>query len=237
MRGILISLVLLGLAVPVAPAAAAGARQSGGATFTTTHPGAATGADTNLDFWNPDDPAAKTPSLRSFTIKWPAGTVIDTTVPDQCTATDAELYAEGSAACPPGSRLGGGTLVSDTGSTDPSYPRYVTNIVDQFNNRDELIGVANSVGDPSIRTVTRSKIAGTTYSTTIPPFPTFSMTDPFVGFKSWRLHSDAYVRNGLAAFRTPPHCPKAGYWTVAMTFTYWDGVTQALTNRSACTKK
>jgi len=224
-------------AVALSPSALAAPRQSGTIAFTTTAPGAPTGIDTALDFTNPDQPDQKAPSLRSFSITFPAGTVIDTAVQDQCHATDAELYLEGAAACPSSSRVGGGTLVSDTGSTDPSVPRYVTNVVTQFNAQDDLRGVADSQSSPSFRTITHSRLSGTTYNTIVPPFPTFSASDPFTGFKSWRLHDDPFVKAGRASFSTPPRCPSTRYWTVTASFAYWDGVTQALASRSPCTRR
>src|SRR5438093_1156807 len=58
----------------------------------------------------PGDPHGDPPYLRRMITSMPAGMRIDTSAPDQCTATDAELAVLGPDACPPGSRLGGGTL-------------------------------------------------------------------------------------------------------------------------------
>ena len=74
-----------------APASAAGPRQSGSLTFTTTAPGTST------------------------------GTTIDTTAPPQCHATDAEIYVLGPAACPADSRIGSGWADSDQGNNTVSH--------------------------------------------------------------------------------------------------------------------
>src|SRR4051794_16417322 len=122
--------VLVGTAVALlaAPATANAARQSGSFTLTTEEPGAATGNRFSLDFRNPADPAGKPYSVKTIALHLAPGSVLDTSVPEQCKATDAELMARGTAACPAGSRVGGGTITSDTGSTF-GFPRFVENKV------------------------------------------------------------------------------------------------------------
>src|SRR5439155_11352224 len=49
------------------------------------------------------------PYMRRMTFDPPRGMRYDTSVPARCSATDVELQVRGPAACPAGSRIGGGT--------------------------------------------------------------------------------------------------------------------------------
>ena len=225
--------LLLG-AVPAAARADDGARQSGTFTWTSVRPGAPTGFSMAVDFFDPADPNAKPHTLKTLIIGEPAGAITDTTALTQCKATDAELMLEGPAACPADSRVGGGTLVSDTGSTNDSFPRYVTNDVTQFNNQDEVIGVAVSRTDPPVTAVSRSKFEGTTSTTEIPVFPASPPPEPFTAFRTLRLSAPAIVRKGRVYARTPPSCPASRSWMIEMTFVYYDGVSQTVVSHSPC---
>lgn len=224
----------------IAPAAlAAGERQTGSLVFTTSEPGAPTGSTLSMDWVNPDDPSAKPYAVSRFVVTYAPGTAIDTTAVPQCKATDAELELEGAAACPADSRLGGGTIVSDSGGSAGPFPRYIDNAVDQFNNQDEVVGVGQATNAPVIpgvtRTVTRTQISGTTYSTDFPAFPTGQPPDGYSALKSLRLAGQPYVLHGRAEMRTPRTCPPEGYWVNTVTLTYHDGVTQTVTSQSPCT--
>lgn len=214
-------------------------RQAASYTFTTTQPGAPTGYAFSVDFHDPANPGGKPYSVATIVIQGPAGGVIDTSVPDLCTATDAELEAQGAAACPAGSRLSGGTIVSDTGSTGSFPPRFVTNHADLFNNTGEVIGVADATDSPVVpgitRTVTRSPIRGNTVTSDFPLFPGNPPPDNFSAISTMRLSGAPYVRGGRAYARTPPSCPSSGSWTVDLTFIYRDGVSQTVHSASPCT--
>src|SRR4051794_15879463 len=95
------------LALAAAPAVAA-PREYGGISFTTTRPGASTGTVLDVYFQNPDDPTQKPYAVETMVIDGPPGTLVDTTVPPQCHATDAEIYLMGPAACPGDSQIGSG---------------------------------------------------------------------------------------------------------------------------------
>src|SRR5438128_1368193 len=80
----------------------------------------------------------------------------------------------------------------------------------QFNNQDEVVGVGQATNAPVIpgvtRTVTRTQISGTTFSTDFPAFPTGQPPDGFSALKSMRLSGQPNVLNGKAVLRTPPTC-------------------------------
>ncbi len=134
------------------PAGVAGAqatdRQTASVRFTTTEPGAPSGSETAVDWRNPSDPQGKPYSVAKLVIRLHPGTVIDTSVQTQCKASDAELQARGAEACPAASRVGGGRVVSDTGSSGGA-PRFNENRLDNFNNDGELIGVADAERHPA----------------------------------------------------------------------------------------
>jgi len=215
------------------PAEAAVPRQVGSFAYTSTQPGAATGDVASFDFQNPEDPSLKPPAVVKMAIRGPDGAVVDTTVPPQCHASDAQLMVEGPAGCPADSKVGSGTVVTDSGGGGP-FPRYSTATISDFNNQDEVIGVAVSNDLPAIKTVDHTKIADHTSTTTFPALTDLPPPDPVIAIKSLHFAFPPYVRAGHAYARTPPTCPAVGYWTFMVTFTYSDGVTESIVSHSPC---
>src|SRR4051812_29941539 len=230
------AVVALGaIALGAAPTAgAAGPRQTGSFTYPATIPGASTGTHFEFQFQTPDDPALKPYSVARIVIRAQSGAVTDTTVPPRCGASDAELQAEGAAACPPDTKVGDGLAVSDTGGGGP-FPRYSDTDISQFNGDNELIGVGQNRDIAALRTVTRTKLKGSTASTDFPPFPGVPPPDPFTPLKSLVVDIPPYARDGRAFQLTPPRCPRVGYWTTRTDFTYRDGVTQSVVSHEPCT--
>jgi hypothetical protein len=221
------------LVVLAASSFAAVPRQTGkGVTFSTKAPGALTGVDFQVHWQNPDDPQNGKPhSVSKVVLHYAKGTVIDTSVPERCTASDAQIMAQGAAACPPGSKLGGGTLETDNGSSPPT--RFVHNTVQVFSNGNDLIFLLETQNPPT-RLVAHTQISGNTTTTDIPPTPGFPPPEPSNALKDETLHFPPYTRNGKAYTRTPPTCPPVGYWTNTLEMTYQDGVTEKLIGRSPC---
>jgi hypothetical protein len=158
--------------------------------------------------------------------------VIDTTVPAQCRATNAELMALGPEACPPESKVGSAVIVSDTGSGGP-FPRFTTTHVTDFNNQDEIVAVGENEDLP-VRPVDRTRIEGNRTTTNFPALPGQPPPDSYTAMKTIRLVLPPYVRDGRTYNRTPPTCPAAGHWTTLLDFTYRDGVTERVESRSPC---
>lgn len=216
-----------------APAAAGVPRQVGSLTYTTTVPGAPTGLELAFEFQNPEDPNLKPHSVARMVVHRPAGGVIDTTVPVQCRASNAELMVQGPAACPPESKIGTAVVVSDTGSSGP-FPRYTRTNITNFNNQDEIVSVGENEDLPLVRPVDRTKIEPDKTTTNFPTIPGQPPPDPFTAFKTYRFSFPPYVRDGRTYNRTPPTCPAEGYWTMTLEFTYRDGVTETVESRSPC---
>lgn len=205
-------------------------------TYTTTVPGAPSGNVMDWHFQNPENPALKPHTVRRMVVHGPRGSVIDTTAPPQCHASDAELMLEGPAACPADTRVGSGLAVSDTGGGGP-LPRYSRASLTEFNNQDEVIGLGVVQSIPLLKPVDRTKIEGTTSTTNPPLFPGLPPPDPYTPFKSLHVVFKRYVRNGRAYMRTPSTCPRVRYWKMTIEFTYVDGVKQTVVSRSPCHPK
>ncbi len=190
-----LSIMLAGITTSPADASG-GPRQTAAYTFTTSTPGAPTGYRFAVDFQNPTDPSGKPYSVAEWIIELPAGTTLDNQAIPQCTASDAQLYAQGASACPAASRVGGGTIITDFGSPG-GLPRYGDNTVSQFNGNHEYIGYAETQNPPT-RAVSRTAINGETLTSPIPTFPGFPPPDPYLAFRSVRLSGPAIVNDGRA---------------------------------------
>ncbi|MDQ3933176.1 MAG: hypothetical protein M3340_00940 [Actinomycetota bacterium] len=226
--------ILAVAAICQASGAAERPRQTASLTYTTTIPGAPTGLTLEVKFQNPDDPALKPHSAATMVVHRAPGGVIDTTMPAQCRASNAELMARGPEACPPESKVGTAVIVSDTGSAGP-FPRYSTTHVTDFNNQDEIVAVGENEDLP-LRPVDRTRIEGNKTTTNFPTLPGQPPPDPYTAMKTIQLMFPPYIRDGRAYNRTPPTCPPVGYWTTRLEFTYRDGITETVESRSPCAR-
>jgi hypothetical protein len=197
-------------------------------------PGTATGLVVSFDFQNPDDPSLKPPAVSQMVIRTPDPGV-DTTVPPQCHASDAQLMVEGPAGCPADTKVGGGTAVTDSGPSGP-FPRYSTATISNFNTQGGIIGVGVSNDIPAIKTVDHTTIDGNRSTTNFPLLTGLPPSDPIIALKSLHESFPPYVRDGRAYAETPPSCPAVGYWTITAAFTYHDGVTQSVVSHSPCSQ-
>ena len=218
----------------VSPAAAAQEppRQSASSSFTTIEPGAPTGGRLDVQVRDPADPNAKPRTLSRLVVEYPEGARFDFTVPETCTATDAELMQEGAAACPPGSAVADGTLRTDNGS--PGEGRYTDNTLTTFSaGQGELVTLAES-REPPTRVVSRSPVQGSKVTLDYPAVPASPPPEPFLAYTRLQLNGFRLVKGDTAFLTTPPSCPAEGAWRGALTFTYRDGVTQRVETRSPC---
>jgi hypothetical protein len=227
-----------GIALIAGSAAAlgdSGARQTGRVEFLSREPGTATALIESAHYRDPDHPGGKPPAVRRIVVKYAKGFKIDTSVPERCTASDADLQASGSAACPPGSRVGKGGAEFATGFAPPADKFAVD--FELFNARDEIIFLTKAHDTDTVVTVSRSTIDGRTLTSDVPPVP----GGPPDGESSvkdihFHLRRIAVRRDGERAryLRTPRTCPSSGEWTSHGTFTYADGVTQTLSPSTPC---
>ena len=164
----------------------------------------------------------------------PPGMRFDTSVPERCTATNLELSLRGADACPPGSRLGGGTA---EGSVMGSRG---TLAIDVFNNAGEQIFV---VATPGLASIARGKIhpggavefaAPTCYPSVEPPgcpADNALQTGSDIVVPPYTREVDGRTRSYLT---TPPSCPASGAWETPIEFFWADGAHDTVVTRQPC---
>lgn len=200
-------------------------------TLTTTRPNAPTGMHFVGTYHAAGDPDAPPPYMRKMTFS--GGPRRDTSVPERCTASDVELAASGAAACPDGSRIGGGT---SEGLLMGSFPTTVD--LDVFNNTGEQIMVVRS---PGLATVSRGRIRpdGSVEFASPTCFPSHAGCPVD---NSLQLRSDVtmppYTRSRGGKVRsyltTPSKCPKSGHWTMIVRLWWADGSDDTAVIRQPC---
>jgi hypothetical protein len=212
-----------------AQGAEAGSYQTARFVFDQTKPNKSTGTTFDVDYHNPSDPQGKPPAVRRVILEAAPGARFDTSVPDRCTANDAQLMLMGAQACPTGSRVGTGETTVDTGF--PGSGRFIKAHIDFFNNTNELIFLNTEEGTGA-RTVIRAKVEERRIITDAPVLPG---TPPDGGaIDTAHTHDPAYSAGQRAYLTTPAVCPPSGKWTNSMSFTYADGVTQTVSSPTSC---
>ena len=234
----LLTKLLLGAVVVMPPGAAAEpvsfAHGTIDQTLTTTRPGAPTGFHFIGRYHAAGDPDAPPPYMRKMIGYNEGGPRRDTSVPERCTASDLELAASGAAACPDGSRLGGGT--ADILFMD----RFPTTVeIDVFNNTGEQIMLSRSPF--GLTTVVRGRIEpdGSIEFASPTCFPSYAGCPVD---NALQLGSDVtvppYTRSSGGTVRsymtTAAKCPKSGHWTSTIRLWWADGSDDTVVTRNPC---
>jgi hypothetical protein len=193
-----------------------------------------------FDYVNPDDAEAKPPAVKRVVTILPKGARYDASVPGSCTASDAELTAEGAAACPPESRIGGGVITVDTGVPGPG--RIVTADTEFFNNAEDPDGefiYLNTVRGTNARTVIRADVTKRTTITDAGMLPgappdggAIDTVDVVVDRIKRKIDGErrAYIT-------TPPRCPRRKTWTAKVRFTYGEDYSQTVATANPCVRR
>jgi hypothetical protein len=222
---------------PVAATPVSGPREAVDSQLTTKRPNAAAGFRYTGRYHAAGDPKGDPPYMRKMISYNPRGLRFDTRVPDRCTATDLELALRGMDACPPGSRVGGGTAKGKLmGSAN-------TLEVDFVNNTEEQIIIARS---PAFATVARGRIHpnGSVEFASPTCFPALQPPGCPVD-NALQLGSDITVppltrsSNGVTRsyLSTPPYCPRSGYWRTPIRFWWADGSVDTVVTRQRCNRR
>jgi hypothetical protein len=174
------------------------------------------------------------PYMRKMKSFSPPGLRYDTSVPARCTASDLELAARGAAACPAGSKVGGGSVRT----TLMGFPS--TLHADMFNNTGEQIILASS---PGVSSVTRGHINpdGSVEFAAPTCFPSPGLAACPVD-DALQLGSDmtttpitktssGVVRNYLT---TPRTCPASRQWKIPIRFWWADGSVDTVVTNQPC---
>ncbi|MDQ3936501.1 MAG: hypothetical protein M3340_17915 [Actinomycetota bacterium] len=217
-----------------------GSRQTSRYTLSTKLPGHSAAERFRFDYVNPDDPAAKPPAVRRVETILPHGARYDTSAPGSCTASDAELTARGSAACPADSAIGGGVVTVDTGV--PGDGRIVTADVEFFNNAEDPDGefiYLNTVRGTGARTVIRADVTLRRTITQVEALPGTPPDGGAIDTVDVTVADVSRVVDGVRRryITTPRRCPSDGRWIARVSFAYEDGVTQTMPTANRCARR
>src|SRR3954452_14526833 len=212
-------------AVLVPPTAAkAAARVEYSDAFTARAPATPSGRVFHDEYFDAGDANAKPPAIQHVHEQLPTGARFDTTAVPLCTASDAELMAEGASACDPRSQVGSEVYSFDTGVDGPN--RIVTNDIAFLNNTGELI-ILSEERQSGTRVVVRGKLTRDTLDFEPPPLPG---TPPDGGAD--KREDGTYPVTGWLT--TPPTCPASRKWTWRIDYTFRNGEKVTKTSDSPC---
>jgi hypothetical protein len=177
------------------------------------------------------DQNAKPSPIRTFQLDAPAGTVFHTARVPACDASDAEIMAAGTSACPSESKTGGGTVTVVTGFGPPFDPFVSPTPV--FNDGKGWLEISQTDSNPAVTiAVTRLAVHGSRVSGPIgaapggPPDFETAVSAVDLSFPA----STGYVS-------TPPSCPTGGKWVATGTFGFADGTTQVVSDDTPCIRR
>ena len=237
MKALALLAVLAAAITASAALAGGGSRQESTYKLSQDRPASSTGERFRFDYVNPDDPEAKPPAVERVATILPKGAHFDARVPGSCTASDAELTALGSEACPASSEIGGGVITVDTGVPGPG--RIITADTEFLNNATDPEGefiYLNTVRGTGARNVIRADVRHrrtVTVAMVLPGTPpdggAIDTVDVKVEAASRRINGER--RNYIT---TPDGCPDRGSWRTRVRFTYQDDVTQTVPDRTDC---
>jgi hypothetical protein len=183
-------------------------------------PATPTGVTIHAEFKNPSNPGAKPSAQRTVVIAAPGGTVFHAGAFPACTASDAQLLAQGESACPPDTRVGTGTVRIISGAGAPIDPFDDDVVI--FNSGDGLIELFTNTGSGKRTAVGRRSLTGPgTLSETPAPTPG-GPPDGESAVTVLDLRLDAGPA-GSPFVTTPATCPADGRWRSTIDFTTADG--------------
>src|SRR4051794_39150964 len=223
-RSIALAVVAAGISCATATAAEPTARVEYSDAFTTRAPGSPSGRVFHDEFFDARDASAKPPAVQHVHLQLPKGAHFDTAAVPRCTASDAELMAQGPSACDPRSQVGSEVYSFDTGVDGPN--RLVTSDIAFLNNKDELI-ILSTERQSGARVAVRGTITRDTFDFDLPPLPG---TPPEGGAD--KREDGTYPVTGWLT--TPPTCPPSGKWTFRVDYTFRNGEKVTKTSDSPC---
>jgi hypothetical protein len=202
--------------------------------LSSSEPDSSSGWLFEVDYLNPADPSGKPPAVRKVVTRLADGARFDTSVPARCAASDAQLMAEGAAACPADSQVGEGYIRLDTGLDGPA--RFIEADVTFFNSATAVIFLSTE-RQSGARVVTRSVIDGGSTVSMAPFLPGAPPDGTVIDIARVELFPisrtvDGELRSYVA---TPPGCPPSGQWMHSVEFTYADGASETVESPSPCT--
>jgi hypothetical protein len=175
------------------------------------------------------DPNGKPSPIRKVVIRAPSGTRFHTGAVAKCAASDEDLQAQGSGACPAASRVGAGKLTADTGFGPPIDP--VAGDLTLFNSGTAIIEVVTAPGTDRVLGIDRLKIAGSTLTGNPPSTP----GGPPDGETAVR-QIDFTIARATGYVTTPRTCPRSRRWISRGTFGFADGAEETVRSKTPCSR-
>jgi hypothetical protein len=200
--------------------------------LTSRTPASPTGITLHVLFHRADDPNAKPAALRTAVFQAPAGLRFDSAALPQCTASDAEIQAQGSSACPADTQLTVGRLTAITGFGPPADPIAGDDHV--FNAPDQIIEVITAPGAPASPGFDRLTIDGSTL-TAHPPTTPGGPPDGQTAIRSIDFAIPVRTNGARSLITAPPSCPAGGRWTSTGHFGFADGTSDTVATVTPCT--
>jgi hypothetical protein len=244
---LLIQLICVFFATWSACAAAqpgAGPRETVNQRFTTTRPSSPTGLGWTGVYHAAGNPRGNPPYMRRMTFYPPRGMRYDTSVPDRCSAPDAVLEVMGPAACPPGSRIGGGS--AEGIFFEPIAHSFVfdhyKHTADVLNGANQQIILIKSEGYTVVRGRTR-RDGSTEFDppTCFPAPPAGRCVDDYVLQLRSSTFMPAYKKTIGGRVRsyatTPASCPARGYWRSTVRFWWAGGAVDSVVTKQPCRRR
>ena len=197
--------------------------------YTTAQPATASGLTFTGTYHAAGNAQADPPYMRKQVTYPPAGAIYDTSVPDRCPASDAELETQGPSACPAGSVIGKGTSSGRVaGLFSGTLDTYLVN------NKDEQIVVGQT---PLLWTVARGHIRpdGSIQFTFPTCFPSEAgcPIDDVLQLGS-TMNVPVYTKGSASYLTTPPTCPASGHWETPISYWWADGTKDTVVTEQPC---
>lgn len=222
--------------VAAAPATAAalpaeGERATVDVELSTDRPGVAAGVTYRFEI-KPPAGGGEPPALRRLVVAPPPGTVVDTSVPERCEASDEELRLRGDGVCPERSVLGlGSATLIVVGFGEQSFTQKAFNAGGaQFQTvkQGETVSgiVRGRFTDEGLDLLIPTCIAGGQ--------PPDGCADDQARLLRSELVLPPYVAGERAYFTTPRECPATGRWRTKVRLTFDDATTEELLPEQPC---
>jgi hypothetical protein len=218
-----------------------GPRETVDQSLTTARPSSPTGAGYTGVYHAPGNPQGNPPYLRRMVFYPPRGMRYDTTVSERCAATDVELQVRGPAACPAGSRIGGGTVegLFEEPVGHAFLIDHYKHTVDVMNGANEQIVLIKSEGYTVVRGQIRPDGSIEFNPTTcFPAPPAGPCADDYIRQLKSSSFLPAYTKTDGGRVRayatTPRKCPARRYWRMGVRFWWSDGSVDRVVNKEPC---
>ena len=177
------------------------------------------------EFRKRGEETAKPPAVTALTVDTPPGTGLGKDAVERCTADDASLMLRGPAACPEGSRIGGGGLSAMTGLGPLVDPLRFDAAI--FATPVGFVEVAGLQGGGPTVALDQFRVSGRRIVAAPPAVPGGPPDGRTAVY-------DVEFRIGPRYVRTPATCPRGGWITTARAG-FADGSRAATSGRQLCT--